>query len=45
MFMSVIRRPDIKFAAVVGRVFVNDEDYQRLLYVTWKYKIALTKSI
>jgi len=43
--MSVIRRPKIDFATIVGRVFVNDEDYQRLLYITWKYKYSLTKAI
>jgi len=43
--MSVIRRPDITHVTVVGRVFVDDEGYQRLLYITWKYKTALTKAI
>jgi len=43
--MPVVRRPKIDFAAIVGRVFVDDEGYQRLLYITWKYKTALTKAI
>jgi len=43
--MSVVRRPKIDFAAIVGRVFVDDEGYQRLLYITWKYKTALIKAI
>jgi len=43
--MSVVRKPNITHATVVGRVFVDDEGYQRLLYITWKYKTALTKAI
>jgi len=41
----VVRKPNITHVTVVGRVFVDDEGYQRLSYTAWKYKTALTKAI
>jgi len=43
--MSVIRKPDIKFATIVGRVYCNGEDYQRLILLARKYREKVMKAV
>jgi len=43
--MLIVRKPKIDFVTVVGRIYIDDVGYQRLLYIAWKYKYSLMKAI
>jgi len=43
--MSVVRKPNIKFTTIVGRIYCNGEDYQRLVLLARKYREKVMKAV
>lgn len=41
----VVRRPDIKYVTVVGRVYVYGEDYQKLVLLARRYREKVMKTV
>jgi len=43
--MSIVRKPNITHATIVGRIYCNGEDYQRLVLLARKYREKVMKAV
>ncbi len=43
--MGDVRIPKVDYVTITGRIYVNGEDYQRLVYLAYRFRKAVQKAV